>query len=185
MVETIAQHTSLLGALAAALILILVLAFLTAVFARRPRGRQASMAVVAPEGLEPAVEPEQESDIDVSALTTAVLEAERGDEPERLPALYYSLAQRHLQDGEPAEAADLLRKCIRTAARAPHKAVHAKARLVLGDISHAEGDLTTACEHWQIARAIFHELNDKRDHAEAEQRMLSNGCPTDWVLTDF
>ena len=47
------------------------------------------------------------------------------------------------------------------------------------------GDLTTACEHWQIARALFHELKQGRDHAAVETRMLRNGCPTDWVLTDF
>jgi hypothetical protein len=32
---------------------------------------------------------------------------------------------------------------------------------------------------------LFHELREVEDHAEAEQRMLRNGCPTDWVLTDF
>jgi hypothetical protein len=28
-------------------------------------------------------------------------------------------------------------------------------------------------------------LKQAVDHEAAEQRMLRNGCPTDWVLTDF
>jgi hypothetical protein len=78
-----------------------------------------------------------------------------------------------------------LRKSIRGAAGAELKETHARARLALGDLAHESGDLTTACEHWQIARALFHELKQSREHDAAEQRMLRNGCPTDWVLTDF
>lgn len=204
--ETIAQHTSIIGLLAliAALVVILVLARIFAARATPPRPappKQGPLGVIHPQELdqkldrvaepaiasvsEPVPEPDSGSVLDVSALTAAIDEAETGGEPERLPALYLHLARRRLDAGEAAAAGDLLRKCIRAAAAAPHKAVHASARLLLGDIAYADGDLTTACEHWQIARAIFHELKDKRHHAQAESRMLSNGCPTDWVLTDF
>jgi hypothetical protein len=57
--------------------------------------------------------------------------------------------------------------------------------VVLGDLAHKDGDLTTACEHWQIARALFVELKQDGAHESVEVRMLRNGCPTDWVLTDF
>ena len=181
--ETIAQHTGPIAAIFAALLAILVIGILIA--KRRARRRHhAPLSVVTPLPVEPPAPPVEPS-LDVSGLTAAIHEAETSGEPERMPALYLSLANQRLAAGEAAEAAELLRKCIRAAATAPHKAVHAKARLILGDIAHADGDLTTACEHWQIARAIFHELNERREHAEAETRMLSNGCPTDWVLTDF
>jgi hypothetical protein len=122
---------------------------------------------------------------DRAALTAAVTDAEARGEGGRLPGLYLSLAKCHIEDGETADAEELLRKSIRGAADAKLPDTHAKARLVLGDIALEAGDLTTACEHWQIARALFHELKQSRDHEAAESRMLRNGCPTDWVLTDF
>ena len=122
---------------------------------------------------------------DRAALTAAVGDAEARGEGARLPGLYLSLAKCHIEDGATADAEELLRKCIRGAAEAKLKDTHAKARVVLGDMAMQNGDLTTACEHWQIARALFHELKQSRDHEAAESRMLRNGCPTDWVLTDF
>jgi tetratricopeptide (TPR) repeat protein len=123
--------------------------------------------------------------LDGAALSAAVREAETRGEGNRLPGLYLSLAQCRIEAGDTADAEELLRKSIRAAASAQLKDTHARARLVLGDLAHSSGDLTTACEHWQIARALFHELKQSRDHEAAESRMLRNGCPTDWVLTDF
>jgi tetratricopeptide (TPR) repeat protein len=122
---------------------------------------------------------------DRAALAAAVSDAEARDERGRLPGLYLLLAKCHVEDGQTADAEELLRKSIRGAADAKLKDTHAKARLVLGDLALQSGDLTTACEHWQIARAPFHELDQRHDHEAAERRMLSNGCPTDWVLNDF
>ncbi len=65
------------------------------------------------------------------------------------------------------------------------KAIHAKARVALGDLAHANGDPTTACEHWQIARALFHELKQAAITPRSRRACCKNGCPTDWVLTDF
>jgi len=87
--------------------------------------------------------------------------------------------------GETSAAADLLRKSILGATSAGQKDTHAKARLALGDIAHSNGDPATACEHWQIARSLFRELRQSGEHDAVEGRMRRNGCPTDWVLTDF
>jgi hypothetical protein len=95
------------------------------------------------------------------------------------------MARQELGAGRVAEASDHLRKSIRLATKLGSKPVHAQARLELGDIACASGDLTTACEHWQIARGLFFELKHKGTLDATEARMRQNGCPTDWVLNDF
>lgn len=122
---------------------------------------------------------------DSAAILAAVRTAEARGQHEKLPILYLSLARCRIETGEVADAEELLRKSIRAAGGAHQKETHARARLALGDLAHAGGDLTTACEHWQIARAIFFELKQRGDHEAVEGRMRRNGCPTDWVLTDF
>ncbi len=123
--------------------------------------------------------------LDGAALMAAVGEAEADGQLKRLPGLYLSLAQWRLDSGETSVAEDLLRKSIRVATSTGLSDTHAKARLALGDIAHSNGDLATACEHWQIARSLFRELRQSREHDAVEGRMQRNGCPTDWVLTDF
>jgi len=125
------------------------------------------------------------SGLDAAALTAALSEAEAAGQRRRLPGLYLSLARCRLDEGKTAAAEELLRLCILAAAEPGLDETHARARLALGDIAQAAGDLATACEHWQIARGIFFQLNRSSDHDAAERRMLRNGCPTDWVLTDF
>ncbi len=177
MKELLAQQVALAEALAGLAALVL-LAFVVAGLLRRSARRRAG----APLAKAPAP-PVQK--VDPAVLLAALSEAEAAGQRDRLPGLYLALAHCRLDAGDNADAEELLRKCIRGAAPALHKATHAKARLALGDLAHAGGDPTTACEHWQIARALFHELKQAADHAAAEQRMLRNGCPTDWVLTDF
>lgn len=123
--------------------------------------------------------------IDGAALLAAVGEAEAAGEVQRLPELYLSLAQWRSELGETGAAEDLLRKSIRAAANVGLNETHAKARVALGDIAQAKGDPATACEHWQIARGLFHELKHRGEHDAVDARMQRNGCPTDWVLTDF
>jgi len=172
--ETLAQHAGLAWALVCALVgIVLLLVFLLSLRGRRRRSAEPEAA-----GLPP-------TRLDSAALTAALREAEASGETERLPGLYLSLAGCRLEEKNRSDAEDLLRKSIRGAAGTQQKDIHARARLALGDLAHAGGDLTTACEHWQIARAIFHELKQGRDHDAVETRMLRNGCPTDWVLTDF
>jgi len=125
------------------------------------------------------------ADLDTPAVERAIREAKTRGQQDQLPSLYYVLAHRTIETGETAKAQELLRMSIRSAETAGQGQVHAQARVTLGDLAHTEGDLTTACEHWQIARAIFVELKQHVDHEAVEARMLRNGCPTDWVLTDF
>jgi hypothetical protein len=118
-------------------------------------------------------------------IARRITEAEaRGAEAD-LAGLYLALARDRLDAGSASDAAALLLKSIRLAAKLGQKEVHAAARLELGDLAREQGDLTTACEHWQMARGLFYELKSARSLAGAEQRMRSNGCPTDWVLNDF
>ena len=125
------------------------------------------------------------SGLDTPAAERAIREAKARGQHDRLPSLYYVLAHRTIETGETAKAQELLRMSIRGATTAGQEDVHARARVALGDLADADGDLTTACEHWQIARALFVELKQHSDHEAVEARMLRNGCPTDWVLTDF
>ncbi|KWT64976.1 hypothetical protein APY04_3064 [Hyphomicrobium sulfonivorans] len=104
---------------------------------------------------------------------------------ERLPELNLSLAEWHLANGSPEKAEELLRACVRGATEFGLKEPHARARVILGDFAQANGDPSTACEHWQIARILFHEIGDKPAYDDVDIRMQRNGCPSDWVLTDF
>ena len=62
---------------------------------------------------------------------------------------------------------------------------HALSRLELADAALNAGDPITACEHWQMARMAFLDAGMKADGDRIDHRMRANGCPTDWVLTDF
>jgi tetratricopeptide (TPR) repeat protein len=179
--ELVTQHVALAWVLLAALCASAALLILIVRRRRNRKGRAPASAAVPsrPGAAKPAPA------LDGTALAAAVEDAETRGESGRLPGLYLSLAQCRLDAGATADAEELLRKSIRGAAGAQLKETHARARLALGDLAHRGGDLTTACEHWQIARALFHELKQSRDHAAVESRMLRNGCPTDWVLTDF
>ena len=77
------------------------------------------------------------------------------------------------------------RSAIRAAQRTRDPAAEAKARMSLGDLERAAGDLTSACEHWQLARALFERSGDGPGADAAAGRMRSCDCPTDWVLNDF
>lgn len=111
--------------------------------------------------------------------------AEESKDIAALPALYLSLGQEEIARGNANEGAGHLRSCIRAAARSRNAGAEAEARLELAELARASGDLTTACEHWQIARSLFHKLARATDLAGTEERMRRHGCPTDWVLTDF
>jgi hypothetical protein len=169
----------LVGAVMAALLMTLV-----ALGLRSRRRRRQQDVAPSPRQAEP-IGAARLARLDGAALMAAVSEAEADGQLKRLPGLYLSLAQWRLDSGETSAAEDLLRKSIRVATTAGLNDTHAKARLALGDIAHDNGDLATACEHWQIARSLFRELRQSREHDAVEGRMQRNGCPTDWVLTDF
>lgn len=176
----------LIGAVMAALLVTLIGLI---VRGRTRRGRPAVTEPTKPQLAVIATAPvaiAQLSTIDGPVLLAAIDEASAdGPSSKRLPGLYLSLAQWQIQSGEPRAAQDVLRKCIRSATTAGMKDAHARARVTLGDLVQASGDPATACEHWQIARQLFHELRLSKDFEAVDARMLRNGCPTDWVLTDF
>ena len=74
---------------------------------------------------------------------------------------------------------------MRLASKLKQPVIEAAARLELGDLARASGDLTTACEHWQMARTLFTTLRRTSDALTAEKRMERARCPSDWVLNQF
>lgn len=121
----------------------------------------------------------------VAEIAAKVARAEQLKDESRLPGLYLALGEAKLAAGSTAEGAEFLRKSIRSAIRSGDVEAHAKARLELGDLARASGDLTTACEHWQIARGLYFEARRSTELEAVESRMQRHGCPTDWVLNDF
>ena len=147
---------------------------------RRRKGIPQAVAAVAAGALV-----ETKPVVDETSLVGAIAEAEAERNNGRLAALYLSLAQLRIDAGDTRAAGDLLRKSIQTAAGAGLNEAHAKSRVMLGDLAQSTGDPVTACEHWQIARKLYHDIGRRSDYNEVDARMLRNGCPTDWVLTDF
>lgn len=114
-----------------------------------------------------------------------IASAEGANDHAALAGLYLSFARAEVAEARHASAAELLRSCIRAATKSRNPAAQAEARLELAELARAAGDLTTACEHWQIARALFHQMSEQARLGEIERRMQQHGCPTDWVLNDF
>jgi hypothetical protein len=84
-----------------------------------------------------------------------------------------------------SEAAALLQSAALVARRAKLPVVHAQARIELADLARSDGDMTSACEHWQMAKLMFHETGRRADQDRMADLMRQNRCPTDWVLTNF
>jgi hypothetical protein len=101
------------------------------------------------------------------------------------PETLLERAHLHLAAGASEEATAQLRLCVRLASKLKQPAIEAAARLELGDLARASGDLTTACEHWQMARALYAALRRDIDTRAAELRMERARCPSDWVLNQF
>lgn len=184
LVQSIDPRAALVGIVVGAL-LVTLLGLALRARRRRKRKSAAPIAEVAPLTVAEVAPVAKPVVVDGAALLVAVREAEAEGATQRLPGLYLDLAQGRLAEGETRAAADLLRTCIRVATAAGLKAQHAKARVALGDIAQDGGDPSTACEHWQIARLLFHELRQTGDYQDVDERMQRNKCPTDWVLTDF
>ncbi len=118
-------------------------------------------------------------------LASEAAKAEAEGRERDLPTLHLEEAKALAAAGDAASAADRLRMSLRASARLGLKLEHARGRIELGDLAAQHGDLTTACEHWSIARSLVHELKRGDDIKGVEARMRNNGCPTDWVLNDF
>ncbi len=102
-----------------------------------------------------------------------------------LARLSVELAQSLLARSHGREAAALLQSAVRAARQAELPVIHAEARIELAAIAMADGDLTSACEHWQMAKTLFHETSRRADQDRMADLMRRHRCPTDWVLTNF
>lgn len=114
-----------------------------------------------------------------------IKEAEEANDRSLLPGLYLSLARAEIAEGRTDIASEHLRSSVMTAIKSRDGATQAEARLELAELARASGDLTTACEHWQIARGLFHKMSEQAKLGDTERLMQQHGCPTDWVLNDF
>jgi len=102
-----------------------------------------------------------------------------------LAALYLDLAYGYQKLGDEKSRMSALRSAAGYGSLHGPRAAHAAARLELAEVAYLSGDLTSACEQWQLARTAYLEDGEKELYARVEKRMRDNGCPTDWVLTDF
>lgn len=123
---------------------------------------------------------------DIGAIADRIAEAEahegrKGD----LAGLYLQLAQAYLADQRPDAALGALRSAAGCGAMHGPADAHAEARLVLGELALAAGDRIGACEQWQIAKTVFHDHGMRDAYGKVDAKMRANGCPTDWVLTEF
>ncbi|MBS0233773.1 MAG: hypothetical protein JSR99_09830 [Proteobacteria bacterium] len=151
---------------------------------RRARSPAPVHAVATPTRV--AVEPDRRPVIEsVEVITGKIERAIANGEKASLAGLYLDLAHANerLSNGDARMSA--LRSAAGYGALHGPPSAHASARLALGEAAHQAGDLTSACEQWQMARAAFLESGDTEQHDRVETRMRENGCPTDWVLTDF
>lgn len=122
---------------------------------------------------------------DVETIGKKIEAALARGEKTLLSCLYYELAAGHERLGKVDARMSALRSAAGYGALHGPPEAHAAARLALGEAAHRAGDLTTACEQWQMARTAYLQAGDTEHHARVEKRMRENGCPTDWVLTDF
>lgn len=111
--------------------------------------------------------------------------AEADNDAVRLTQDGVALARLLIGRGGQTEAKALLTKTVIVAMRGKLAPEHAAARIELADIARHEGDMTTACEHWQLAKQLFHDLDRKADAQKMGDNLRLNRCPTDWFLTQF
>ena len=90
-----------------------------------------------------------------------------------------------LDRGERKEADGLLREATSVASKSQFLEEHAEVRVELANLAKQDGDMTSACEHWQIALQLYHDLNRKEDRDEIAKCMKDCGCPTAWFLNSF
>lgn len=118
-------------------------------------------------------------------LVAALEAGEAGNDAAALTRDSVALARLLLKRDERPPAEALLRKAVMIARRGKLPEAHAEARLELAALAHADGDLTSACEHWQMAKLMFHEVGRRGERDRVAEVMRQSRCPTDWILTEF
>lgn len=140
-----------------------------------------SADTIAPPAAPPSQKPLETPETVAAKIDSAAAHGEKT----ALAGLYLDLAAAYDRAGDQNARMEALRSAAGNGAlHGPH-AAHAAARLALGEAAHEAGDLIGACEQWQLARTASLEGGDAAQHNMIEKRMRDNGCPTDWVLTDF
>jgi tetratricopeptide (TPR) repeat protein len=170
-----------------ALLLILLVRRIRAKAAARRRDRVAR--VLDPSAAEVAAPsdetPPRDFAKDARDIATRIEAALAAGNMKPLAGLYLELALCHAKLGDEASRMSALRSAAAHGAQHGPHASHAAARFELAEAAYRLDDLTTACEQWQLARTAYLEDGQMERHASIEKRMRANGCPTDWVLTDF
>ncbi len=143
-------------------------------------------AIAARETFAPAPSPAPESDArEELRLMRALEDAECENDAVGLTRDSTALARLLLARGARPEAEALLRKAVMVARRTGLPEAHAEARIELAELARADGDMTSACEHWQMAKLMFYETGRRGDQDRIADMMRRHRCPTDWVLTEF
>lgn len=122
---------------------------------------------------------------EIAAIERQIADAEAGGWHHTMAAMYLLLAEQRRTLGLEKEAQSALRSAAGIGSQHGPGHVHAAARIALAEAAFDHGDLTAACEQWQIARMAFLSDGKTAEADDVDKRMRANGCPTDWVLTDF
>ena len=125
-----------------------------------------------------------ESDQEGSLLLT-ISTAKAIDDDAVLSSASVELARLLIARSARQDASQHLHAAVVAARRSNLPGPHAAARIELAELAYRDGDLTTACEHWQMAKLMFHETGRRTDRDRIAEVMLQHRCPTDWVLTNF
>jgi hypothetical protein len=147
-----------------------------------PHDTPGTEPVFLPETIAPPTLSLQEQE-DALVLAVEAAKAERDDVALSRDSVL--LAKLLIARSARSEAAALLKSAALVARRAKLPVVHAQARIELADLARSDGDMTSACEHWQMAKLMFHETGRRADQDRMADLMRQNRCPTDWVLTNF
>ncbi|MFM7085215.1 MAG: hypothetical protein ACKOW3_09500 [Hyphomicrobium sp.] len=122
---------------------------------------------------------------DVSVLRRSIVRLKAKGDTQAMLEATMKLSRLLLDQGEHKEANVLLRDAASVAAKSKFEAEHAEVRIELANLAKADGDMTSACEHWQIALQLYHDLNRKEDRDQIAQCMKECGCPSGWFLNSF
>lgn len=118
-------------------------------------------------------------------LLSAIEAAKAADDDLVFSSLSVELARLLIARSASQQAAQHLQSAALAARRSNLPQAHAAARIELAELAYRDGDLTSACEHWQMAKLMFHETGRRFDRDRIAEVMRQHRCPTDWVLTNF
>ena len=124
-------------------------------------------------------------DEDAVTIGRRIDAAKTADNKAALADLYLAQARACQKLGDEKARMSALASAAACASLYGPEASHASARMQLAEVAYNSGDLTSACEHWHLARGAFQASGQTEEYARVEKLMRDHGCPTDWVLTEF